>query len=100
MGATLSQQVGVTRRDKGAAAQRYHHWDGRPLKYGAQGASFDLAKMLLAVKLKNFANPQLPPEFDFFVEIKECPAKKGRKRKANAGLARAHKASQRDDPRR
>src|SRR5271157_4117517 len=45
MGATLSQQVGVAGREKGAAAQRYHHRDGRLLKYGAQGASFDLAKV-------------------------------------------------------
>src|SRR5271157_5475988 len=100
MGATLPQQVGVAGRDKSAAAQRYHHWDGRLLKYGAQGVSFDLAKVWLAVKLKNFANPQLPPEFDFLVEINECPAEKRRQRTADAGLARPHKAGQRDDPRR
>src|SRR5271157_3386058 len=100
LGATLPQQVGVAGRDKGAAAQGYHHGDGRLLKYGAQGASFDLAKVWLAVELKNLANAQLLPEFDFLVEIKECPAKKGRKRKANTGLAGAHKAGQRDDPRR
>src|SRR5271167_4752033 len=96
-GATFSQQISIRRLDKGSAAQRYHLRGRYLLKYHPQSVSFDLAKAQLAVELKHLANEQLLPRFDFLIEINECPAKKGRQRAANAGLASAHKTGERDN---
>ena len=100
MRATILQQSDIACLDERAASQGNHSRCRYLFEQYAATSRFRFRETVTRPEPKDLANELLLLEFNFLVEIKECPAKEVRQRPANAGFARAHKAGQRDDPRR